>query len=252
MLFAHIKSLAFVQLFQAGLDDQTFQYGYGDYLNKAACRTVENVEADDAAVPMCPSATHNAMPAVGAGNTVALFAPSQPVNQALAATTITSVAAHSVPAAREQPSAAQHNVAGQATQPSLAPAMQLPAFGCAPVALQAMYPQMGSQPVPSWSPMQQAMPYVAAMPAMMPMGWHMPLWMTYIPASLQPQHSGSKKEHAERAQIRKRQISRFQGKKQLLSCRKTVRYASRKLYADSRPRVHGRFICKADPAAPTA
>ena len=104
-----------------------------------------------------------------------------------------------------------------------------------------------------------AMPMV--MPMQMPMqpfmqwplgGMVMPVchpWATYMPQSLIPPTDTVAREAVLEARRAKRE--RFQYKKRQLSCRKTVRYASRKRYADSRPRVNGRFIRKSDctPAA---
>lgn len=108
--------------------------------------------------------------------------------------------------------------------------------------------------LPGWPPYPHMMPQMMAAPAIMPMGWQMPLWMTYIPASLQPRADTSAGGDAaeQRAQARERQLTRFRDKKRRLTRHRAVRYASRKRYADSRPRVNGRFISKSITAAAAA
>lgn len=70
--------------------------------------------------------------------------------------------------------------------------------------------------------------------------------MHYILMTLQPR---SARDRAAQQALRQRQRTRFVEKKQRLCDAHTVRYASRKRYADSRPRVNGRFVRKADLAA---
>lgn len=86
-------------------------------------------------------------------------------------------------------------------------------------------------------------------------GWFMPMWQpgawdTYMPASLLAQANAE--GHSAMLQERRAKRVRFQEKKRRMSCRRTVRYASRKRYADSRPRINGRFISKSATAAAAA
>eukprot|EP00892_Ulva_mutabilis_P012510 jgi/Ulvmu1/9631/UM054_0063.1 len=68
----------------------------------------------------------------------------------------------------------------------------------------------------------------------------------YIPITLRPT---ALDERVAAQQQRQRQRARFAEKKRRLGSGQGVRYQSRKRYADSRPRVNGRFIRKADLAA---
>lgn len=66
----------------------------------------------------------------------------------------------------------------------------------------------------------------------------------YVPLSLQPR---SARARATARMARSEQLNRFRLKKRSMRAAKSVvRYKGRKQYADSRPRVNGRFICKAD------
>lgn len=69
-------------------------------------------------------------------------------------------------------------------------------------------------------------------------------WMSYVPASLQRRAS----RDAAAVRTRSVKLTRFRDKKQRLAVRKAVRYENRKRYADSRPRVNGRFVSKAQGA----
>lgn len=69
-------------------------------------------------------------------------------------------------------------------------------------------------------------------------------WTSYIPASLKPTLDDAARE----AQLRQRRqkYKRFKLKKdQINSGRRAVKYEERKKFADTRPRLHGRFIPKA-------
>lgn len=85
--------------------------------------------------------------------------------------------------------------------------------------------------------MQNGIPVLmAAFPAVDPC-------MAYMPASLQP------KSHHDRIVAREAlhaRRERFRQKKSLQAQRRAngVRYISRKVYADNRPRINGRFIRK--------
>lgn len=70
--------------------------------------------------------------------------------------------------------------------------------------------------------------------------------MRYIPVTLRPQNES---ERAATHALRAEQRARFAEKKRRLGNSQAVRYQSRKRYADSRPRINGRFIRKADLAA---
>lgn len=104
-------------------------------------------------------------------------------------------------------------------------------------------------PMPVQMPMQPFAPW-QFMDMFLPMQHMCQPWLAYIPASLTPK--GDDAVHKEALAARRAKRDRFQQKKRELSCRKTVRYASRKRYADSRPRVNGRFISKAATAAAVA
>eukprot|EP00892_Ulva_mutabilis_P008896 jgi/Ulvmu1/6379/UM003_0007.1 len=97
-----------------------------------------------------------------------------------------------------------------------------------------------------------AMPAMSMLPSGMVLVQQMAPWMSYIPASLRPPPPEDEETTAQRSAARSSRLTRFQRKKQRLSCRKAVRYESRKRYADSRPRVNGRFISNAESAAAAA
>eukprot|EP00892_Ulva_mutabilis_P005456 jgi/Ulvmu1/3282/UM152_0004.1 len=95
-----------------------------------------------------------------------------------------------------------------------------------------------------------AMPYMAplfAAPGMAFVQQAAP-WMSYLPASLQPRPPADEEAAEQSCTVRRLQLMRFRRKKLQLSLHKAVRYENRKRYADSRPRVNGRFISKADGA----
>lgn len=73
--------------------------------------------------------------------------------------------------------------------------------------------------------------------------------MGYIPACLQPRTQRDREAARQELQSRR---ERFRTKKALQRQRraKAVRYTGRKVYADSRPRVNGRFIRKEGPTEP--
>lgn len=110
----------------------------------------------------------------------------------------------------------------------------------------------GTPPAPPKAP--AATPGAAAPAALMQRAPAMPFFvaafpdpcMGYIPVCLQPR-SQQDREAAKRELQSRRE--RFRTKKALQRQRRdmAVRYVSRKVYADSRPRVNGRFIPKAGP-----
>lgn len=69
-------------------------------------------------------------------------------------------------------------------------------------------------------------------------------WTSYMPASLQRRASPD----AAAVRARSIKLARFRDKKQRFAGRRAVRYENRKRYADSRPRVSGRFVSKAQGA----
>lgn len=247
-----------MQLFQPGLDDQPIPCGSGDHcMRKATAPSLRNDEADASAVPTCPSGA----------TSVPIEADVPPCVPACMISSQSSQQLRQFPPA--PPAAAEPNAAARpeapdtpaqatmppavatVTQPAYNYTSQLPAYGVAPLGhAGCVYPPG----MPNWAHFPQVMPQMVAMPTMMPMGWQAPLWMTYIPSSLQPRAdaAGGGEAAEQRAQVRERQLARFHRKKGRLTRHRAVRYVSRKRYADSRPRVNGRFISKSTTAAAAA
>eukprot|EP00892_Ulva_mutabilis_P008895 jgi/Ulvmu1/6378/UM003_0006.1 len=139
-----------------------------------------------------------------------------------------------------QPAAAYPVPASSAGTHTTAPSTGIPQATCSntsPGMAMPMPMQVPMQPFMQWPFMDMFMPMCQP-------------WANYIPASLMPK--GDAAAQHELLTVRRAKRDRFQRKKRELSCRKTVRYASRKRYADSRPRVNGRFISKAATAAAAA
>jgi hypothetical protein len=68
----------------------------------------------------------------------------------------------------------------------------------------------------------------------------------YIPHSLLPVDAAT---HAVLLRSRREKLERFREKKRNRLLKKTIRYASRKAYAEVRPRIKGRFARKDEVAA---
>ena len=69
---------------------------------------------------------------------------------------------------------------------------------------------------------------------------------SYVPRSLLPMDVGTR---TAMLQSRRTKLERFREKKRKRSLKKTIRYASRKAYAEVRPRIKGRFARKDEVAA---
>lgn len=163
----------------------------------------------------------------------------------------------------------------------LLPAAEVPARTCGPPAMAAAAEPPGAGPsvavqaqgAPDQSPPVATPPVHApgapALPSMPPWGCCMPMvpqagwpmmqwmpqllpWMSYMPASLQPRADAATREA--QLQARRQRYNRFREKKSRMATgAPVVKYTQRKKFADTRPRVGGRFIPKSKlPPAPDA
>lgn len=249
-----------LQLFQSHFTDEPLSFGEGDHdhaMQKpvdGGCLHLEEewrpswpgcpsgAALEDTEVPITTSAPSAAPPSTANGPATVSSAVSPALAQACHPSQIVSEQYPQPPA--PFPGQGDHcpQVAATFPCPGFAyPSVTSPAGACSAAAMAPGLPG-------AWG--SHAMQYMAAMvPSSMVLMPQMAPWMTYMPASLRPPPVEDEETAAQRIEARQSKLARFQKKKQQLSCRKAVRYASRKRYADSRPRVNGRFISKADGAA---
>ena len=156
---------------------------------------------------------------------------------------------------RDTPRAEQaHHLSTDTSKHHILPECPRPvtADPCAAMSYQTFSTAVGPTAQTSWGSHPHMMPFMTPMvpPGMVLVTQTAP-WMSYIPVSLHPSPPVDVGAAEQRAEARRIRHARFRQKKSALSCRKAVRYESRKRYADSRPRVNGRFIRKSDctPAA---
>eukprot|EP00892_Ulva_mutabilis_P012509 jgi/Ulvmu1/9630/UM054_0061.1 len=136
------------------------------------------------------------------------------------------------------------------------PAQPVPAEAPPPVPAQAVQPEpAGDVAVPHTQHVQQQQQLVPMpmVPAAVPPGYMMPplltapfhslfAYMSYIPASLMPRAPSVREAARQALRVRR---ERFKEKKsRMQTSGRVVRYISRKVYADTRPRINGRFIRK--------
>lgn len=121
--------------------------------------------------------------------------------------------------------------------PETSPPQQSPKPEQPPSPQQTVLPQPQASLLPVTS--QYMAPQVLAVPVLPSLY----ACMSYIPASLTPRSHDAREAARESLRVRR---ERFKQKKarSMHGATRSVRYVSRKVYADTRPRVNGRFIRK--------